>query len=166
VTLEGLKQWGKEKSTKKIGKSPALFPRIESPDTRKEKSPAGWAKKTPTPPSEKKGSPPPKPQISFEEFQKMDLRVGTIKAAEGIPDSKKLIRLTVDTGDERTVVAGIKGHYRDEDLVGMQVLVVTNLKPVTLMGVKSQGMILAASDASGLHLLIPDSRTTSGSEVR
>jgi len=165
VTLEGLKQWGAERPTKKIGKAPALFPRIESPDARKGTSPDKSAKQTPPSPPKKEGTPSQKPQMSFEEFQKMDLRVGTIKAAEGIPDSKKLIRLTVDTGDERTVVAGLKGHYRDEDLVGMQVLVVTNLKPVTLMGVKSQGMILAASDASGLHLLVPDSKTKSGSKV-
>jgi len=104
--------------------------------------------------------------ISFEEFQKLDLRVGTITKAEPIPKSKKLIKLTVDVGEERTVVAGVAGHYEAEDLQGRQVVLVVNLEPAKLMGVESQGMVLAAEDDSGVHLLIPDVATKPGSTVK
>lgn len=161
VTVEGLKQWGKARPEGKITKAPALFPRIESPSSKPKGEKASAQKK---PPVHKTAA--EKPVISMETFQKMDLRVGTIRAAEPIKDSKKLIQLTVDVGEIRTVVAGLKGHYPEADLVGRQVLVVANLKPVTLMGVASHGMILAAEDASGLHLLIPDSESASGSVVK
>ena len=102
----------------------------------------------------------------FEEFQRLDLRVGTVRGAEAIPGSKKLIKLEVDIGEERTVVAGIAGHYAADDLVGKQVVIVANLAPAKLMGVESNGMILAAEDKSGVHLLIPDVETDPGSRVR
>ena len=104
--------------------------------------------------------------ISFKEFQKMDLRVGTIKKAERIPGSKKLLKLTVDMGEERTVVAGLVGHYSEEDFVGKQVILVANLEPVKLMGVESYGMVLATEDGSGVHLLMPDAYTNPGSKVK
>ena len=104
--------------------------------------------------------------ISFEEFKKLDLRTGVIKKAETIPGSKKLIKLTVDMGEERVVVAGILGHYSEEDLIGKQVVLVTNLEPVKLMGVESRGMVLAAEDESGVHLLMPDANTIPGSQVK
>jgi methionyl-tRNA synthetase len=69
-------------------------------------------------------------------------------------------------GEERTVVAGIKEHYPKENLTGMQVLLVANLEPVKLMGVESQGMLLAAGDKDGLHLMTPDSETTPGARVK
>ncbi|MDZ7695778.1 MAG: methionine--tRNA ligase subunit beta [Deltaproteobacteria bacterium] len=138
---------------------------MESSKAGQEKSTGPSEKKKGTAPPFKKAPAAQKSQISFEDFQKMDLRIGTIKAAEAIADSKKLIRLTVDTGEERPVVAGLKGHYEAADLIGMQVVVVVNLKPVTLMGIASRGMLLAASDASGLHLLTPDSKTEPGSKV-
>ena len=86
--------------------------------------------------------------------------------AEKIPKSKKLIKLTVDIGELRTVVAGISGHYSEEDLTGRQVVVVTNLEPVKLMGVESRGMMLAAEDGTGVHLLVPDVSTVPGSRVK
>ena len=104
--------------------------------------------------------------ISLQEFQRVDLRVGTIKKAEAIPGSKKLVKLTVDIGEERTVVAGLVGHYLETDLWGKQVVLVANLEPVKLMGVESRGMILAAEDGSGVHLLIPDARKIPGSKVK
>ena len=94
------------------------------------------------------------------------MRVGTVKAAEPVPKSKKLIKLTVDIGEERTVVAGVAGQYTEEDLVGKQVIIVANLEPVKLMGVESYGMVLATEDASGLHLLIPDSPAVPGSKAK
>jgi methionyl-tRNA synthetase len=104
--------------------------------------------------------------ISFQEFQRLDLRVGTVLKAEGIPGSKNLLKLFVDIGEERTVVAGLVGHYTEEDLEGKQVVVVANLEPAKLMGVESQGMVLAAEDESGVYLLTPDISVTPGSEVK
>ncbi len=104
--------------------------------------------------------------ISLQEFQQLELRVGYIKKAEAIPGSKKLIKLTVDMGEERTVVAGLLGHYKEEDLIEKQVILLANLEPVKLMGVESQGMVLAVEDESGVHLLTPDTTTTPGSKVK
>jgi methionyl-tRNA synthetase len=104
--------------------------------------------------------------ISFQEFQKMDLRVGTIKSTEAIPGSKKLLKLTIDIGEERTVVTGISDYYDERTLVGKQVVLVANLEPIRLMGVESLGMVLAAEDSSGVHLLVPDVRTVSGSKIK
>ena len=104
--------------------------------------------------------------ISFKEFQKIDLRVGTVRRAEAIPGSKKLLKLTVDVGDERTVVAGLVGHYNEVELQGKQVLVLTNLEPVTLMGVESRGMVLAAEDGDDIRLLMPDGNMSPGSKVK
>ena len=154
-SLEILRGWGKEKPVKLMTKAPALFPRIE---TKKQEAPGMPQKKT-TPKQEL-------PVISFKEFQKMDLRVGTIKKAEDIPGSKKLLKLTVDAGEIRTVVAGLVGLYAAPDLIGKQVVFVANLEPVKLMGVESHGMVLAAEDDSGVHLLMPDAKTNPGSKVR
>ena len=106
------------------------------------------------------------PLVSFDDFQKMDLRVGTIIKAESIPKSKKLLKILVDIGEERTVVAGLVGHYSEEDLRGKQVVLMANLEPVKLMGVESRGMVLAAEDSTGVHLLVPDKDTAPGSKVR
>jgi methionyl-tRNA synthetase len=155
MSLEALRGWGNEKPVNLMTKAPALFPRIE---TKKGEGPGG-SKKEIKPRKEL-------PIISFKEFQKMDLRVGTIKKAEGIPGSKNLLRLTVDVGEDRTVVAGLVGLYSEPDLIGKQVVLVANLEPVKLMGVESHGMVLAAEDDSGVHLLIPDDKTKPGSTVR
>jgi methionyl-tRNA synthetase len=84
--------------------------------------------------------------VSIEDFQKLGLRVGHVKSAEKVQGSKKLIKMQVDLGNEiRTLVAGIAEAYSPEELVGRQLIVVTNLKPARLMGIESKGMILAAS---------------------
>jgi methionyl-tRNA synthetase len=85
----------------------------------------------------------------MEAFQKVELRVATVLQAEAIPRSKNLLKLTVDMGHERTIVAGIAKRYSPEELVGKQIVVVANLKPVKLMGVVSQGMALAATGDDG-----------------
>ena len=83
--------------------------------------------------------------ISFADFQKMDIRVGEIKSAEDVPGADKLYKVIVDMGgEERIVVAGIKLHYKKEELPGKKVLVLTNLEPKTIRGVESHGMILCA----------------------
>ena len=104
--------------------------------------------------------------ISFAEFQKMDIRVGTIRKAEGIPGSKKLLKLTVALDEDRTVVAGLVGYYSEKELTGKQVVIMTNLEPIKLMGVESHGMVLAAEDESGVHLLVPDAETLPGSKIK
>ena len=93
---------------------------------------------------------PLKELINFDDFQKIDLRVGQILTAENVPKSKKLLLLTVDLGfEKRTIVSGIALHYEDpKELIGKKVIVVANLKPAKLMGIESQGMILAAGDES------------------
>ncbi len=98
---------------------------------------------------------PLKDQITFDDFQKLDLRVGQILSAESVPKSKRLLKLTVDLGfEKRTIVSGIASYYEDpEVLIGKKVIVVANLKPAKLMGVESQGMILAASDGKALELV-------------
>ena len=105
-------------------------------------------------------------RVSIKDFQKLDLRVGTIKAVEPVVGSKKLLKMRVDIGEERTIVAGLAGLYSEADLVGKQVVVVANLEPAMLMGVESNGMVLAAEDNSGVHLLMPDAPTRPGSKVR
>jgi methionyl-tRNA synthetase len=86
------------------------------------------------------------PKISIEDFAKVEMRVGEIKSAEAVQGAQKLLKLTVDIGSEvRQVVAGIAEHYEPEQLVGMKVVVVTNLQPRKLRGVESNGMIVAAS---------------------
>ncbi len=108
-----------------------------------------------------------KAECTFDEFQKMDIRVSTILAAEKIAKTKKLLKLTVDTGiDKRTIVSGIAEHFSCEELVGKQVLVLVNLAPREMKGVVSQGMILMAEDASGkLELLAPENKTNNGAMV-
>jgi len=109
----------------------------------------------------------PSGAISIDRFKQVRLRIGTVRAAEPVPKSKKLLKLTVDLGDEtRTVVAGIALAYRPEDLAGKQVVVVTNLEPATLMGVESQGMVLAASGDGAPVLLHPGAAVPAGTEVR
>jgi methionyl-tRNA synthetase len=98
-----------------------------------------------------------KPEVSYEDFGKLDLRAGRVKHAERVPKSDKLLRLVVDIGEERQVVAGIGKRFAPEDLVGRRVVVVANLKPIKLMGVESRGMVLAAGGDADLELVsVPD----------
>ena len=108
-----------------------------------------------------------KEEVSFDDFQRMDIRVSTILAAEKVAKTKKLLKLTVDTGiDKRTIVSGIAEHFTPEALVGRQVLVLVNLAPRELKGITSQGMILMAEDASGkLELLSPEHAVNNGAIV-
>lgn len=110
---------------------------------------------------------PQKEVCTFDDFQKMDIRVSTILAAEKVAKTKKLLKLTVDTGiDQRTIVSGIAEHFTPEELVGQQVLVLVNLQPRELKGILSQGMILMAEDATGkLRLVQPSEAVKAGSMV-
>ena len=110
---------------------------------------------------------PQKAACTFDDFQKMDIRVSTILAAEKVAKTKKLLKLTVDTGiDQRTIVSGIAEHFTPEQLIGQQVLVLVNLEPRELKGILSQGMILMAEDATGaLRLVQPSEAVKAGSMV-
>ena len=107
-------------------------------------------------------------EITIDDFLRVDLRVGTIRKAEPHPNADRLVVLSVDLGEEqeRQLVAGIRAHYEPETLVGKQIVVVANLKPAKLRGVESRGMILAASDDSGVHVLAPDVPTAPGAKVK
>lgn len=108
-----------------------------------------------------------KGRISFEEFQKLELRVGKILEAERVEGSSKLYKLQVRLGAEvRTLVAGIAEHYAEDELLGKQIIIVANLEPRTLKGIESQGMLLAAENESGaLALVTTDNDIPDGSEV-
>jgi methionyl-tRNA synthetase len=100
--------------------------------------------------AENKTITPQKEHIQFDDFTKMDLRVGTILTAEKMPKANKLLVLNVDTGlDQRTIVSGIAEHFSPEEVVGQKVTVLVNLAPRNLRGVESQGMILMTTSAEG-----------------
>ncbi|MBW0178674.1 methionine--tRNA ligase [Sediminibacterium sp.] len=108
-----------------------------------------------------------KPEITFDDFAKIDLKVGTIVSAEKVEKADKLLKLQVDLGFEtRTIVSGIALHFKPEDIVGKQVTVVTNLAPRKMRGIESNGMILMAEDAKGsLHFINPEEKINPGSGV-
>jgi methionyl-tRNA synthetase len=108
-----------------------------------------------------------KPTISYDEFAKLDLRVATILAAREHPNADKLLLLQIDVGDaQKQIVAGIRGHYQPEQLVGRQIVVINNLQEVVLRGEESNGMLLAASDGDAAILLRPDRECKPGAEIK
>ncbi len=111
---------------------------------------------------------PAKPYIEYDDFGKMDIRVGTILEAEKVAKTKKLLKLVIDTGiDKRTVVSGIAEYYEPEALIGKQVSILVNLAPKNLKGIESQGMILCAENADGsLSIVSPDQKVKNGAEVK
>lgn len=105
--------------------------------------------------------------ITIDEFAKVELKVGQVLKADRVKGSHKLIKLQVDTGEMRQIVAGIGKTYAPEDLSGKKIVVVTNLQPAQLMGVESQGMLLAATDSNGtLSLLIPEKDIQKGATIK
>jgi methionyl-tRNA synthetase len=175
LKLDDVRQWGKEKPVRPVAKAPHLFQRIgeQKTEDRRQKSAVSAAQAKL---GEKGAAPEREPQkktgenekglISLKDFHTLDIRIGTITTAETIPGSKKLLKLAVDIGEERTVVAGLAGIYAEADLIGKQVVLLANLEPATMMGVESRGMLLAAEDKSGVHILVPDAETAPGSKVR
>ena len=147
----------------KVGKPEQLFPRIEIEEdakTKESKQVSNKKDKTKVKPKESDNA-----EISFEDFSKIHLRVVKVIAAEAVPDTEKLLRLTVDLGGEkREIVSGIAKHYAPSDLVGKNVVMVINLKPAKIRGIMSHGMVLAASSGDDMELLTSD--LPIGSEVR
>ena len=111
---------------------------------------------------------PTEQRITIDDFMKIDLRVAKVLAAERVPNSKKLIKMQIDLGSEqRTLVAGIAEAYEADALVGRHVVIVANLKPAKLMGIESNGMVLAASPEGGRPILVAfDQPPTPGTRVR
>ncbi len=155
-------EWGLLPGGQEIGRPEALFPRVETRKARRAAGPEASTRTSPLPPKEKG-------MVSFQEFQKLDLRVGEIVGAEPVPNADKLLRLTVDIGEERrTMVAGIALSYTPQELVGRSVVVVANLEPATIRGVRSEGMILAGwvkGDDTSIALVAPERPLPKGSTV-
>lgn len=158
---DSAREWGRlGKITVQPGE--ALFPRIDLEKELKE------LEKTVAPTEKKKNLPELKPQIAIDDFAKLDLRVAKVIACEKVEKSDKLLKLQLDIGLEtRQVVSGIAKYYKPEEMVGKKVIVIANLKPAKLMGIESQGMILAASDAeeNRLTLVTVDGDIPEGSPV-
>ena len=109
----------------------------------------------------------PKPPVSYDDFAKLELRVAKVLAAREHPNANKLLLLQIQVGEvEKQIVAGIRGHYEPEALVGRQIVVVNNLEPAVIRGEESNGMLLAASDSQGVVLLRPDREVEAGSGVK
>ena len=120
-----------------------------------------------TAPAESNELLPAKAEIVYDDFAKMDIRVGTILEAQKVPKADKLLQLTIDTGlDKRTVVSGIAEHYQPEEIIGKQVAILVNLAPRKLRGIESQGMILMAKDNQGkLHFVRPENVINPGADI-
>jgi methionyl-tRNA synthetase len=106
--------------------------------------------------------------IPFKDFQKLDIRIGTITSAEKVPKADKLLKLKVDLGSkigERQLVAGIATHRNIDDLIGKKITVIVNLEPATIRGIRSEGMLLAAVKGKKLGLITPDTDIPNGSRV-
>ncbi len=102
--------------------------------------------------------------IKFDDFEKVKLKVAEIKTVEDVEGADKLYKMTIDVGEERTIIAGIKKAYTKEELIGKKIIVVVNLEPATIKGVKSNGMLLAASDGEPV-LLTVDKPVKNGSKI-
>jgi methionyl-tRNA synthetase len=140
-----------------VSKGEQLFPRIEKKiEKKKEEDKKSEA-----------ASPEAANLITIQDFAKLELKIGSVIGAERVPKSDKLIKLQVDTGDQRQVVAGIGKAYTPEDLIGKKIVVVTNLQPAKLMGVESNGMLLAATGSNGTPvILMPEKDVEAGSKIK
>jgi len=156
-TFDRLYTWKRLEPGTKLLKSITLFPRIDlkkiKADIKREAEAGDRVFEI-------------KPEITFEELAKIDFRVGTVVHAEGIPKAKKLLKLEVDIGEKRTIVAGISESYSPDDLTGKQVLIAANLKPAKIMGVLSNGMLLAAVDDKVCSIATFDKKMKPGTSVR
>jgi len=155
--LDRLKTWKTIKPGTQLPKSTVLFPRVESAEKNRAQAAA---------PEKSTRHPEIKPEITIERFSEVDLRVATVVKAEAIPRAKKVLKLEVDLGQKRIIVAGIAEKYAPEELVGKQVIVVANLKPAKLMGIVSNGMLVAAVDDSGPTLATLDKPLEPGTPLR
>jgi methionyl-tRNA synthetase len=148
-------EWGRITAGTAVQKISGLFPRVDAASVSAAPAPVKAA-----------GAVEPA-RISIADFARLDLRVAEVKAAAAVPKSKKLLKLTLSLGaEERTVVAGIAEHYAAADLVGKKVVIVANLEPATLMGVESNGMVLAGSADGTLSVLTLERDLPAGARVK
>ena len=149
--------WGKLEPGTVVKPGKSIFPRID----KKEKKNAEVKE------INKIKTVPQKEMISYEDFQKLDLRIAKVMGAEEIKGTDRLLKITLEIGEEkRTIVAGIKEHYNAEEIIGKKIVVVYNLQPVQLRGIESNGMLLAASDNKHVVLLTVDKDISDGSIIR
>ncbi len=168
--LDSLGSFGAYVSGTKVTEKPEiLFARIDAKEIQGKIEAIEAAQRAAAAPKEEPKFAPQKPEIEFSDFEKLDLRLAKVKACEEVKRAKKLLKLTLSVGtEERTVVSGIKNWYKPEDLIGKTVVLVANLKPVTLCGVESHGMILCASDPEDKELafVTPEKALEAGYVVR
>lgn len=166
--MGSLAEWGRVKAGTKSNLGPQLFPRIDEKETKRILADAeGRVETAPETPEKKKAGDEKPGQITIEDLMKIDLRTGKILEAEKVKKSKKLVKLKIDIGSEtRQVVAGIAEAYEPDQLIGRTVVMAANLKPAKLMGVESQGMILAASDGDKIVLAGFDQELPEGTRVK
>ncbi|MBR6343901.1 MAG: methionine--tRNA ligase subunit beta, partial [Selenomonadaceae bacterium] len=156
VQLSDIGTWGGIAGGHRVGAPEQLFPRIE---VEKEAQPAKPQQTQKQGKQQKKAEKREEPtaEISMEDFSKIHLRVVKVLAAEKVPETDKLLKLTVDLGNEkREIVSGIAKHYEPEELIGKNVVMVINLKPAKIRGIVSHGMVLAASAGDELKVLSVD----------
>ncbi len=165
--------WGGLQEGARVLKGESLFPRIETAGKKHEK-PAKQSAGKPAVSHESEenekteaasGAADAGGPIDIDLFRQVDLRVGLIRQAEKVPKSDKLVKLIVDIGEERQIVAGIAKTHSPEELVGKQVVLVANLKPAKLMGIESHGMILAVRDGLDLKLVVPEAEVAPGGKI-
>ena len=154
------------KAGDKISKASLLFDKIENEEVENQVNKLLEAKKSNE--IENAQVNIQKANINFDDFSKLDIRIGTIIEAEKLAKTKKLLKLLIDTGiDKRTVISGIAEHYNPENIIGKQVSILINLEPRKIQGVESQGMILMAENANGeLAFVSPDKKIYNGGEVK
>jgi methionyl-tRNA synthetase len=153
---------GRLGSVPRVSKISGLFPRVDTKSPASTLSPQGRGQGEGA-----KGQQGATSKIPIADFQKVELRVAEVLAAERVPKSKKLLKLSIRVGEEtRTLVAGVAESYEPAVLVGRKVVIVANLEPATLMGVESNGMVLAASHEGTVSLLTLDKDVPSGSKVK
>ena len=168
--------WGTLEEGAQVSKGEALFPRVETAGKKAEKPGKAAGKAAGSQKQQSKAMEKPEAAagsvameavstIDIDLFRQVDLRVGLIKQAEKVPQSEKLVKLIVDIGEDRQIVAGIAKTHSPAELVGKQVVLVANLKPAKLMGIESHGMILAVRDGQGLKLVVPEGNVSPGGKI-
>lgn len=167
-TFDSITKFGFIKAGTKVEKIPPLFPRYDIAKEIAELEKIADESEKAKPDEEDIEAKKLKDEVSIDYFAKLDLRTAKVISAEKVKKADKLLHLTVDMGGkERSIVSGIAEYYTPEELIGKQVVIIANLKPVKLRGILSEGMILCASDDDGnLSIVSPDKVLASGSEVR
>jgi len=150
IRLDEDTSWGKLKPGILVKPGKIIFPRI---DTKKKE--------------QKEAKEDSANIISYDEFKKIDLKVGKVVSAEEVSGTDKLLKLEISLGEEiRTIVAGVKKHYSAEEILGKKIVIVCNLQPVKIRGIESQGMLLAAVNKDNVVLLTVDKDITEGSKIQ